>query len=134
MKGVLIILALIVIMVSGCSSKRAAYYPTNESDCDNNYHILLGNRSNYCIRLYDGWAGTLSGEMEFERDIVKCNSNETVVRNHNYTCWELREIINLQLPAEQKQIKTTKTCNYPQYNKVEYRLVDWKTIYLEECV
>lgn len=132
---ILILVGLVIIFLSGCGGPPAIYYSTIDCDCSGGYHCISGfNKSvDYCVRDYDGFLGTPSGDIDFENDMVKCTENITIIKNNTYDCWEMRQIIDLGLNIPQKEVRINNNCNYPQYSTENVNVVEWRQIYLEEC-
>ena len=135
---ILILLAgLIVMFLAACSSEMdASYYQKDGCDCKGRYHCIKGyfEEADYCVRDYNSWDGAVSGDNDFQNNILKCNVTEVVIRNNTYDCWDIRDIILMGIDAPQKEIKIIKVCDYSQYTRNITNFVDWKQIYQEECI
>ena len=131
-----IILLILIVFLSGCSGRGASYYTTVDCDCEGDYHCIsgLGEVMDYCVRDYDGWDGSSSGDKDFKEDIVNCFEDITITKNYNYSCWDIRQIIELVLNIPQNEARVIKECNYPQYSSDNIIKVDWKKMYIKECI
>ena len=132
---------LLLIVLSGCSNYEYIYITHNES-CVDGFTLKDGNNGtdDICVdeslSLWNqGLFGyRIKGKNVFEKDYVKCD-NITIYREHEFDCYEIRQIIDLDLEMYPKETIILSECNYPEYNTREVIgvTIDWRNIFIEEC-
>jgi len=131
MKTIIIILGItLMILLVGCSE---SYYQSDVCDCEEGYFCVesINPDMNYCVRPTSTWDE--SGEKDFKLDKLECNNSQIITR-HNYSCYQMRLIIDLGLDIYPTETIHITSCNYPRYSENQTTGEgDFKLIYIEEC-